>query len=241
MKVEDLKKLHQKKYREQHGLFLVEGEHLVQELEQAAQADRRLLQSQLFVTPEHEARKSRFKTTVVGARQMSQISETHSPQGIVGLVPVLPPLEALPGERAIYLYEVQDPGNLGTTLRSLAWFGKFRCLLSPGCVDAHNGKAVRASMGAVFQVPIETEIPLASLPERYKRIACLDLAGRSIASPEFQNFDCYVFGNEARGLTQAAMASIGAQAFTITGAGALESLNVATTVSICQYELHRKS
>ncbi len=91
-----------------------------------------------------------------------------------------------PGERAIYLHEIQDPGNLGTILRTLAWFGGFRCLLSPDSVDLHNGKVVRASMGAIFHVPVEIDVPLDSLPARFGRIASLDLQGQSIATPAFR-------------------------------------------------------
>ena len=87
------------------------------------------------------------------------------------------------GEQAIYLHEIQDPGNLGTILRTLAWFGNFRCLLSPGSVDPYNSKVVRASMGAIFHVPFEIDVELAALATRFARIACLDMHGGSLQSP----------------------------------------------------------
>jgi TrmH family RNA methyltransferase len=172
---------------------------------------------------------------------MMQLSETRSPQGIAAVVPLLAAPAPRHGERAIYLHEIQDPGNLGTILRTLAWFGAFRCLLSPDSVDVHNGKVVRASMGAIFHVPVEIDVPIDALPARYARIASLDLRGQSIATPAFRNFDCYIFGNEARGLPQAALTALKAQPFTIAGTGVIESLNVAATVNICQYELNRTS
>ena len=239
MKFDDIRKLHQKKFREEFGCFLVEGEHLVQELQSAAARDARLRASEIYLTREYSGWTSPLPTHVVGARQMAQISETRTPQGIVAVVPLLAPPAPRPGERAIYLHELQDPGNLGTILRTLAWFGRFRCLLSPGSVDVHNGKTVRASMGAIFHVPVEVEVPLDALIGRYARIACLDLRGASIATPGFRRFDCYVFGNEARGLPREALAGLGAVPFPIAGGGSIESLNLATTVSICQYELHR--
>jgi len=61
-----------------------------------------------------------------------------------------------------------------------------------------------------------------------------------ITAPAFRDFDCYIFGNEARGLPRAALAELNAVAFTIAGTGAIESLNVAATVNICQYELARR-
>jgi TrmH family RNA methyltransferase len=178
-------------------------------------------------------------TQVINARYMAQISETRSPQGIAAVVPLLEPAAPRTGERAVYLHEIQDPGNLGTILRTLAWFGKFRCLLGADSVDVHNGKVVRASMGAIFHVPVEHDIPLDSLTARFASIASLDLRGAPIASAEFRDFDCYVFGNEARGLPRGQMETLGARPFTIAGSGTIESLNVASTVNICLYELNR--
>jgi TrmH family RNA methyltransferase len=105
----------------------------------------------------------------------------------------------------------------------------------------HNGKVVRASMGAIFHVPVEIDMPMEALPARFSRIASLDLQGRPIAAPEFRDFDCYIYGNEARGLPRDALGGINATAFTIAGTGAIDSLNVAATVNICQYELTRPS
>jgi TrmH family RNA methyltransferase len=239
MKFADVRKLHQKKFREESGFFLVEGEHLVLELQKAAARDAHLRASEVYVTRDFGHWDSPFTTHVVDSRQMAQISETRSPQGIVAVVPLLAAPAPRPGERAIYLHEIQDPGNLGTILRTLAWFGGFRCLLGPGSVDPYNGKVVRASMGALFHVPHESEVPIETLPARFARIACLDLHGQPISAPEFRRFDCYVYGNEARGLPRDVLAGLQAQPFTIAGTGAIESLNVAASVNICQYELHR--
>jgi RNA methyltransferase, TrmH family len=239
MKFEDIKKLHQKKFRDELGHFVVEGEHLVQELQKAATHDARLRASEIYVTHEFGQWQSQLPVHVINARHMAQISETRSQQGIAAVVPLLAAPSPRTGERAIYLHEIQDPGNLGTILRTLAWFGNFRCLLGPDSVDVHNSKVVRASMGAIFHVPVEADVPLAALAARFPRIACLDLRGDSISVPAFREFDCYLFGNEARGLPREALDALKAQPFTIDGTGAIESLNVAATVNICQYELHR--
>ena len=237
MKFEDIKKLHQKKFREELRHFIVEGEHLVQELEKAAARDARLRQSEIYVTRDYAHWSSPMPMHVVKSAQMAQISETRSPQGIAAVVPMFEARERRDDERAVYLHEIQDPGNLGTILRTLAWFGNFRCLLSPDSVDVHNGKVVRASMGAIFHVPVESDVPLDALPGRFARIACLDLDGEAVATAGFRQFECYLFGNEARGLPQAA--KTGARVFTIPGTGAIDSLNVAATVNICLYELNR--
>jgi RNA methyltransferase, TrmH family len=239
MKLEDIKKLHQKKFREELGHFVIEGEHVVQELEKASVNDSRLRRSEIYVTRDYAHWSSTLPMHVVQSRQMAQISETRSPQGIAAVVPMLAAAAPRAGERGLYLHEIQDPGNLGTILRALAWFGNFRCLLSPDSVDVHNGKVVRASMGAIFHVPVEIDVSLASLPERFARIAALDLKGDQVASAAFREFDCYVFGNEARGLPHESMSALRARPFTIPGTGAIESLNVAASVNICLYELNR--
>ena len=239
MKFDDVRKLQQKKYREELGHFLVEGEHLVLELQKAAQKRTARRGAKLYVNRARADWKSPFETQVVSDLQMARISDTRSPQGLVAVVPMLPPPAARQGEKAVYLHEVQDPGNLGTILRTLGWFGGFRCLLGPGSVDPYNPKVVRASMGAIFHVPFETEVPPGSLPGRYPRIACLDMDGEPVTSPAFARHDCYVFGNEARGLPAEAADALGATRFTVPGGGAIESLNLAAVVGICAYELHR--
>jgi len=239
MKPADIRRLHQKKHREESGCFLVEGEHLVQELQKAAVQDARLRTSEIYLTREYSHWQSQLAMHVVNARHMEQISETRAPQGIAAVVPLLPAPAPRPDEKAVYLHEIQDPGNLGTILRTLSWFGSFRCLLGPDSVDPHNGKALRASMGAIFRVPVETDVGLDALPARFARIASLDLRGEPVSSPAFRDYDCYVYGNEARGLPHESLAAIGARPFTIAGTGAAESLNVAAAVTISQYELHR--
>ena len=239
MKLEDLKKLHQKKYREEFGFFLVEGEHLVLELQKAALRNPRLQGCELYVTRGREHWRSAFATHVISEAQMARIADTQAPQGIVALVPLLRPSPPRGDERTVYLHEIQDPGNLGTILRTLAWFGKLRCLLSPASVDPFNSKVVRASMGAIFHVAVEVDVELPSLRERFGQVACLDVKGELVSFPSFKTFDCYLFGSEARGLPQEQLGALCAKSFTIAGCGALESLNLATAVNICVYELNR--
>lgn len=244
MKLNDIRKLHQKKYRQAFQHYLVEGEHLVLELQKALAQQPALARTELYVTSTYEHWQSPFTTHLVSDRQMAQLADTHTPQGILAVVPVpMPEADASPaagaGERAVYLHEVQDPGNLGTILRTLAWFGGFRCLLSPGSVDPYNPKVVRASMGALFHVPLETEVPLDQLSDRFTGIACLDLAGAPLTSADFPQHDCYLFGNEARGVPRQALEALGAVPYTIAGQGAIDSLNLASSVNICAYELNR--
>ena len=252
MTFDDLKKLKQRTHREQLGFFLIEGEHLVLELGRALARRPELSSARILISHEYAERglpeglPSELAIDVLNARQMSQLSETRSPQGILAVVPLLPCPPPSKGERAIYLHQIQDPGNLGTILRTLAWFGGFRCLLSPDSVDPYNAKAVRASMGALFHVSVEADVTLAEVSKRYSRLALLDMQGRSIACDEFRDFDCYLFGSEARGVTTDMRSIVGPSAFSVPGGQgpggvAVESLNLATTVNLCLYELMGRS
>lgn len=259
MKLDDVKKLHQKKYREQLGYYLVEGEHLILEL-QKAQLKKTLPRKDsakeitLYVTEDYKdwAHKleATFNISTVTEKQMAQLSDTKTPQGVIACVP-LPHLTARQGlskkilnekgKRYIYLHEIQDPGNLGTIIRTLAWFGNFRLLLSANSVDPFNSKVVRASMGGIFHVPIEQEVSLQQLQKRFNTFAYLDMQGSSITATKFADYDCYLFGNEARGVPLDALSGCKADAFTIAGSGSIDSLNVASAVNICVYQLSIKA
>lgn len=242
MKLEDVKKLHQKKYRSQFKHYLVEGEHLVLELVKATGKDDATIT--LYVTEEYlswaQNLATSFTLVEVTQKQMAQLSDTKTPQGIIACVPLPDKMATAKLDRVkryIYLHEVQDPGNLGTILRSLAWFGNFSLLLSPNSVDPFNSKVVRASMGAIFHVPIELDVTLEVLGSRFSEFAYLDMQGTAISDSGFNDYQCYLFGNEARGVPREALAAVGAKGFTIAGSGKIDSLNLASAVNICVYQL----
>ena len=105
-------------------------------------------------------------------------------------------------------------------------------------IDASSNAA---SMGAIFHVPFELDVDIGSLAQRFQRIAYLDMSGSQLTDPEFKAFDCYVFGNEARGVPANQLAGLHARPFTIAGSGAIESLNLATAVNMCVYEICRQA
>lgn len=252
MTFDELKRLKDKAQREAQGFYLAEGEHLVLELGKALTRRPALAASHILVSHEYLAAglpagfPSQLPMETLNARHIGQLSDTRSPQGVIAVVPILPAPASAAGERAIYLHEVQDPGNLGTILRTLAWFGGSRCLLSPDSVDPYNPKVVRASMGAVFTLPFESEVTLDALQQRYGRIALMDPGGRPIAAESFATAECLMFGNEARGATPEMKALAGDAVIAIPGAtrpgalsGDVESLNLATAVAVCAYQLSR--
>lgn len=242
----ELKQLAQKKFRQQAPWFLAEGEHLISELTRASVSNPKLYSSLLLIDENYTGElPPGFAVQTIKSGIMTRISDTRTPQGVIACVPksALPRSaqsadsgQAVP---AVYLYQVQDPGNLGTILRTLAWFGQYQCLLSPDSVDPFNGKCVRASMGAIYHVPVETQVEPATLSERFARIACLDMKGDSMSSADFRRADCLVFGNEARGLPEWLADNQHCQRFTIAGTGNIESLNLASVLNMAIYERNR--
>jgi TrmH family RNA methyltransferase len=92
-------------------------------------------------------------------------------------------------------------------------------------------------MGAIFHLPIELDVELNQLQQRFKTFAYLDMQGAQINTEKFANYECYLFGNEARGVPLEALSEFKADAFTIAGNGSIDSLNLASAVNICVYQL----
>lgn len=241
MKLDDIKKLHQKKYRNEFGCFLVEGEHLIEEMQKAAKTNHALRQAVVYASDSYGEVAGDFELVRISDKQMQKISDTKSPQGVIAVLPfaAVSSDHQESNSRTIYLHEIQDPGNLGTILRTLAWFGGFNCVLSENCVDPFNPKVVRASMGAIFHVPIEVGVSLSTLQGRFESFACLDIGGIPLSSSTFSNHACFIFGNEARGVPREQLKSLPVEHYSIQGAEVVESLNLATAVNICAYELNR--
>lgn len=168
----------------------------------------------------------------------------ESPQGALFLarIPDLTPPEALPGKRYLALEGVQDPGNVGTILRTADAFGADGLLLLPGCADLYNHKTVRSSMGAVFRLPVwsctleglralsaRTGLPLlgTALREDTVDLREADL-GRSIV----------LLGSEGRGLSEDALSAC-RQTVRIPMEAKCESLNVAAAAAAVLWEGYR--
>ncbi|MCB0278905.1 MAG: RNA methyltransferase [Calditrichaeota bacterium] len=235
LNLSEIQKLHQKKYRKLLGHFLVEGLHLVEELEKSSFND-----CNLYVTEKFARIESRFPKTILSEQQFKRLSEVKSHQGIAAIVPIANLNRTKAHKKIIYINDLQDPGNLGTLIRTAAWFNQFSIILSPDTVDPLNAKVIRSSMGALFFVNVETDINIDTLMKRYERIACLDMGGKSIQSGSFADFDCYMIGNEAKGIDSILKKSKQFTFFSITGDPQTESLNAAVAGSIAMFELNRR-
>lgn len=234
--------LQHKKFRKQYGLFIVEGIKSVQEFINSPYKIQTV-----YATADALAKMDNLpqnlKYNTITADEFSKISSLTSPQGILALVEIPnhgdfdPTL--LKKQHNLVLDDVQDPGNLGTIIRTAEWFGIQNIICSIGTVDAFNPKVVQATMGSLSRVNIYyTDLQPFLLQMQMPTFGAL-LDGKSIYETDFQEAGLIIMGNEGNGISDALLAHID-QAVTIPRLGAAESLNVAVATTIFCSELARK-
>ncbi|HMR20133.1 MAG TPA: RNA methyltransferase [Sphingobacterium sp.] len=234
--------LQHKKFRTEHSLFLVEGIKSVLEFSHSAYKVQKIIatsdaRTKLGKIPHN------IKLEEISNADFNKISSLKTPQGALALVE-LPSnghinVEQLSGKHTLVLDDIQDPGNLGTIIRTAEWFGIPTLICSRHTVDAFNPKVVQATMGSlsrveVYYVDIEKFLTGISLPT----FGAL-LEGQSIYRTSFGQEGLIVMGNEGHGIRHSLMAEIDT-AVTIPRIGQAESLNVAVATTIFCSELARQ-
>jgi RNA methyltransferase, TrmH family len=207
--------LESRRQREREGLFVVEGEDLVQAADDAGMEPVEVLRAGDDVEPELLAKVS---TMAHPPRLMALFRLDSLPRGVE---PV-----------SLSLWRVGDPGNLGTILRTADAFGA-SVALSPGCADPTGPKALRASAGAIFRVPLGSFDDPSG-----KRVALVSRGGQPLAGLDPGVPVTYVLGSEREGLPEDVVAACDETA-TIPLAEGTESLNVGVAAAIALYE-HRR-
>ena len=232
-----IRSLHRKRERMAQGMFLAEGPILVREACDAGWGVERVVATLDWV-PHAALRGVCVEAT---AEELASVSAMESPNQVLAVVrtPADVPAEA-PRGLALCLDGVQDPGNLGTILRTAAWFGVERIVCSPACVERFNPKVVQASMGAVFRVPVHVSplVPyLRDLPASVL-VAGACLEGESVYAVRPVEPAVLVLGNEAHGISPAVLPLV-RKRLTIPRIGTGESLNVAIAAAILCSEWRR--
>jgi len=166
---------------------------------------------------------------------MERVASTESPQPVLGVVAMRP--TELPPEATFVIVadRLADPGNAGTIVRSAEAAGAQGVVLTPGSVDPFNPKAVRASAGSLFRIPV-VEATLASL-SGFRRLGTSSHRGDRYTDPVYHGRVAVVVGNEAHGLDDADEID---QWITIPHAGPAESLNVAMAATVLLFEVARQ-
>jgi RNA methyltransferase, TrmH family len=241
--------LRRRRARERQHLFVAEGVRAVEELIASPLTVRGILVApQLAGAPRGStvldaARQRGVELTYVDERQFASAAETDSPQGVLAVaeIPVrgLEDIELATRARLVVLDAVQDPGNVGTILRTAAALGAAAVLGMPGTVDLWNAKVVRSAMGALFHSPayMSTWAELDTFRARHGvALWGADAGGTPIARVQPPHRLALLVGNEGAGLSSEGRPRV-EQTVSIPIGSVVESLNVAVATGILLYQL----
>ncbi|MCD7950699.1 MAG: RNA methyltransferase [Erysipelotrichaceae bacterium] len=227
--IKEILKLKQKKYRDETGLFLVEGYHLVAEARK-----KNCIKS--IITSLNETFIE--DTIYVSDNVMKKLAFTKSPQPIMAICFKQENSIDYTYSRYLLLDQIQDPGNCGTIIRSALAFGYKQLILSKDCVDIYNDKVIRATQGALFDVNIvlmDLDKAIDLLHEHHIAVYGTALEnGLDIHMFDKKDKMAFVMGNEGNGVSKDILAKCDKCIYIpITG---IDSLNVAIAASIIMYE-----
>lgn len=247
-----IKSIHHKKFRIQHRFFIVEGYKSIKEF-----IFSKYTLSQLFFTPEMASKLANFPQNMkhfeITSSELEKISTLKSPNGMLALfeIPIVDSTEAIKLDRkfTLVLDCIQDPGNLGTIIRTADWFGIENIICSLDSADCYNPKVVQATMGSLSRVAIHYRDLVQWLPQAgiktygallngVSLYSCDFTAGQKNDSVEYQE-GLILLGNEGQGIGQALLPYID-QAVTIPRFGEAESLNVAIASALICSEIRRQ-
>ncbi len=233
--------------RARSGRSVLDGVHLVAAyLEHAGQPEQVAVSRQGSQDPEIRALLGRMPdadAVVLGDAQFAALSSVVTPTGIVAVVPTPRPQPQPRGmDACVMLEELQDPGNLGSILRSCAAAGVGHVLLSRGSAHAWSPRVLRAAMGAHFALAIYEGADLVQAAREFNgaRVATRQGAGRSIFDADLKGRVALMLGNEGAGLGAALLAAADT-VVSIPMPGKAESLNVAAAAAICLFERVRQT
>jgi RNA methyltransferase, TrmH family len=253
-RIREARKLTRRRGREKAGLFLAEGPQAVRE--SVTGFDGRPGSAlELFVTADAGDRHADVVARAVAAdvpvheaedAAVASLSETVTPQGIVAVcrsIAVPGASTAVPHDARLVavLVEGRDPGNAGTVIRCADAAGADAVLLTAGSVDPEGGKAVRASAGSVFHLPIGVGSPAAEVIAVLRARGFMVLAADGSADVDLDHAEdllarptAWLFGNEAQGLS-AEVRALADHVVAVPIHGRAESLNLATAAAVCLY------
>ncbi len=231
-KIKFIKGLNNKKTRDESNLFIVEGEHLVIE----AKTEGLLQEVILFENKEFDFENKSY----VDEKIMKYISGLESIPSIIGICKKS--LKNKLGDKVLILDNIQDPGNLGTIIRSATAFNIDTIILSKDTVDLYNPKVIRASQGMIFHMNFiidDLETNIKKLKEDGYKIWSTNVSfGKSIKKVEKIKKFAIIMGNEGKGVSSNLQA-LSDEMLYIDMNKSCESLNVAVATSIILYELNR--
>jgi len=237
-----LKSLQQKKFRREHGLFIVEGHKSIAEFINSVYPVEAIYYTSSFDSKVLKL-SQKINFCEISVTELEKVSSLKTPQDALALVkiPKWPVLqhEQLKGKFSLVLDGIQDPGNMGTIIRIADWFGIDNIICSDDTVDAYNPKVVQASMGSLSRIKVHYISLTEILPKMALPIFGALLDGANIYKTDFGEEGLIVMGNEGNGLRPEIQKLVN-KAITIPRTGKAESLNVAIATALFCSEIARK-
>ena len=243
--IKQLARLSTKKGRNENDIYLIEGLRIIRSALRAQAPIKRIFVTARFEkSVDYQLISNRFnqilKPEIIDEKTMKQITQTVTPSGVLAVCS-LPKVTELPStivSNWLYLDKIADPGNLGTLLRSAAWFGTTQVALSPHCADLFNPKVMRGGMGAHFSLQMVTNCDLHQFKSSDHLIIGADHKGMSIVDFNHNAKDwVLVIGSEAHGISKENSNHI-KHSLSIPTNGSGDSLNAAVAGSIMLYCLN---
>lgn len=247
-----IRSLDKKKYRDEYGLFVAEGEKSVGELLASALEIECILAKPEWIHKQSAGLPAASKEIIeISDRELTQISFQKTPNQVLALVKIPSynlDMEALTGGLSLYLDQVQDPGNLGTILRVADWFGIRHVLCGPGCADPYHPKTVQSTMGAIIRVKtyqMDTEF--------FRHLHRYDpgfpvygtfLDGENLYREHLSQKAVIVLGNESKGIGEEVARYVNRRLLIPSyppGKPTSESLNVAIAGAVVCAEFRRRT
>jgi TrmH family RNA methyltransferase len=236
-----IKALHQKKHRREQGLFIVEGSKSIIEFAQSTYRIQTIYHTS-EAAPIFGRLSQNVKLQEIIHDELRKISTLRAPNDALAILHIPEPTrirqERLKGKFVFVLDGIQDPGNLGTIIRTADWFGFTEIVCSPDTVEAWAPKVVQASMGSLSRMNVHYERLEEMLAGSTMPVVGAVLDGESIYETSFGDEGFILLGNEGNGISEAASGFI-TNPVTIPKFGNGESLNVAITAAILCSELRR--
>ena len=238
-KTKYIQSLGEKKFREKEGVFVAEGPKIVKELLKAEFELHEIYALREWLDENNKFIKSgeTFEITEV---ELKGISFMTTPQSVLALVK-MPVTNAFVtnGKIILALDGIQDPGNLGTIIRTADWFGVQHIICSKDCADVYNPKVVQATMGSIARVNvIYTDLYSWLQKEKYSSIYAAVLQGKDLKKIKIKT-GIILIGNESKGIRPEIL-GLANEKITIPGIGKAESLNAAVATGIilshCDFE-----
>lgn len=243
--IKDIQSLQHKKFRNESNLFTAEGPKVVDELLTVGNFDC----EQVFATAKWKGWQDEKLLATIGEKvqliedfELEKIASYATPNQVVALfkIPKSPSIKAEKNAITILLDSIQDPGNLGTIIRTADWFGIKNIICSENTVDQFNSKVVQSTMASLGRVNVGyTNLENWVEENHHVPLLAAVLNGKSIASRAALTEGVLMIGNEANGLSPSLIEKAD-ELVTIPRLGGAESLNAAVATSIFLYELTKR-